>query len=407
MGEWIGRGRKARRAYGFDEVAIVPGSVTVDPADTDISWQLGDLRVDLPIIAAGMDGVVSPSFAIEFSRYGGLAMFNLEGVWTRYEDPAPICEEIAQASPEHATELVQRLYEPPIREELIGQRIEEIKACGGLAMVSSIPQRAARFGALAREAGVDVFVVQSTVSTVRYESSNCHALDIAGLVKAMGDTPVLVGNCVTYETTLGLMQAGVAGVIIGVGPGAACTTRGVLGVGVPQVTATADAAAARDFLHKSTGRHCPVITDGGMSVGGDICKAFVSGADAVIVGSAFAKAVEAPGRGHHWGMATPHHNLPRGTRVRVGTTGSLREILIGPAHLDDGSQNLVGAIRTCMGLVGARTIRELHLAELIIAPAIKSEGKIFQQAQHLGMHTLDNGRAQEPWKRSEKITASL
>lgn len=385
MGEWIGRGRKARRSYGLDEVAIVPGSKTIDPDDTDLSWEIQGQRIELPIMAAAMDGVVSPSFAIEFSKYGGLAMLNLEGVWSRYEDPSDILHEIAQATPGLATELVQKLYEPPLQEKFIGQRIEQIKKAGAKAIVSAIPQRAARFGQLAKEAGVDLFVLQSTVCTPNHESVTGQVLNIAKFIQDMAPVPVLVGNCVTYETTLELMETGAAGVIIGIGPGAACTTRGVLGVGVPQVTATADAAAARNFYHNRTGRYVPIITDGGMSAGGDICKAFVSGADAVIVGSAFAKAEEAPGHGFHWGMATPHHNLPRGTRVKVGTTGSLKNILVGPAHLDDGSQNLVGAIKTCMGYVGAKTIREFQLAELVIAPAIKSEGKVFQQSQSIGM----------------------
>ena len=385
MGEWIGRGRKARRAYGFDEVAIVPGTTTIDPEDTDISWQIDGQKIDLPIMAAAMDGVVSPSFAIEFSKYGGLAILNLEGVWTRFEDPSEIYAEIAQASPAKATELVQKLYEPPIQERLIGRRIETIKSAGAKAIVSSIPQKAKRFGALAKEAGVDIFVVQSTVSSARHESTRYSILNMADFVKEMAPVPVIVGNCVTYEATLELMETGAAAVLIGIGPGAACTTRGVLGVGVPQVTATADGAAARDLYYKRTGRYVPIITDGGMSVGGDICKALASGADALIVGSAFAKAKEAPGRGYHWGMATPHQNLPRGTRVQVKTTGTLKEILIGPARLDDGSQNLIGAIKTCMGYVGARTVREFQMAELIIAPAIKSEGKIFQQTQHIGM----------------------
>ncbi len=386
MGEWIGRGRKARRSYGFDEVAIVPGSVTIDPDDTDISWKINDQQIGLPIMAAAMDGVVSPSFAIEFSKFGGLAILNLEGVWSRYDDPSEILTEIAQATPEKATQLVQHLYEPPLDEKFIGRRIETIKAAGAKAVVSAIPQRAEHFGQLAKEASVDVFVVQSTVSTAHHFSSQNRALDIAAFVKAMAPVPVIVGNCVTYETTLELIETGVAGVLIGIGPGAACTTRGVCGVGVPQVTATADAAAARDQHFKMTGRHVSIITDGGMSVGGDICKALAAGADAVTVGSAFAKATEAPGGGFHWGMATPHHNLPRGTRVRVGTTGSLETILVGPAHLDDGSQNLVGAIKTCMGYVGAPTIREFQQAEMVIAPAIQSEGKIFQRAQHIGMH---------------------
>lgn len=385
MAEWIGRGRKARRAYGFDEIAIVPGALTIDPEETDISVTIGGRTIGMPIIAAAMDGLVSPAMAIEFSRLGGLAILNLEGVWTRFDDPSDIYARIRTATAAEATELVQKLYEPPIREELVGRRIEEIKRAGAMAIVSSIPQKAERFGALAKEAGADFFVVQSTVSSVRHESARYASLDLAGFVRRMGEVPVLVGNAVTFEATLELMEAGVAGVLIGIGPGAACTTRGVLGVGVPQVTATADGAAARDFHYKRTGRYVPIITDGGMSTGGDICKALASGADAVVVGSAFAKAKEAPGGGYHWGMATPHANLPRGTRVHVGTTGTLEEILFGPARLDDGSQNLVGAIRTCMGYVGARTLQQFQLAELVIAPAIKSEGKIFQASQRVGM----------------------
>lgn len=384
MGEWIGRGRKARRAYGFDEIAIVPGSVTINPAEVDISWEMAGKRYGLPIIAAAMDGVVDPQFAITMGKMGGLAILNLEGVWTRYDDPTQILYDIANSTPERATELVQQLYQPPVREELITKRIAQIKAAGVPTIVSSIPQKAERYAQLAEEAGCDIFVVQSTVSTVRHISSEYRMLDIASLVKTTR-MAVMVGNCVTYETALELMEAGPAAVIIGIGPGAACTSRGVLGIGVPQVTATVDGAAARDEYFRRTGRYVPIITDGGMNVGGDICKAFAAGADAVIVGSAFAKAAEAPGHGYHWGMATPHANLPRGTRIRVGTSGTLEEILFGPARLDDGSQNLVGALRTCMGSVGAMNLRELQRAELVIAPAIKTEGKIFQAAQKIGM----------------------
>lgn len=385
MGDWIGRGRKARRSYGFDEIAIVPGSRTIDPEDTDISWELDGRKVALPILAAAMDGVVSPDFAADFGRFGGLAILNLEGVWTRYDDPAPILREIAAATPAEATVLVQRLYEPPLREELVGTRVEAIRRQGVPAIVSSTPQRAQRLGMAAKEAGADFFVLQSTISTVRHEATGYRPLDIAEFVRAMAPVPVLVGNCVTYEATLELMGTGAAAIVIGVGPGAACTTRGVLGVGVPQVTATVDAAAARDRHFKKTGRYVPILTDGGMSHGGDVCKAFASGADAVIIGSAFARAKESPGGGFHWGMATPHQNLPRGTRVHVGTSGSLEEILLGPARTDDGTQNLIGALRTCMGYLGARTVRDMHDAELVIAPAIKSEGKLYQRAQLIGM----------------------
>ena len=384
MGEWVGRGRKARRAYGFDEIALVPGRKTVDPEDVDISWEIGGQKYRLPIIAAAMDGVVDVRFAIEMGRLGGLAVLNLEGVQTRYENPDDILEEIAQATPEKATELVQKLYTPPVREDLIYQRVKAIKDGGAPAVVSAIPQRAEQYAKVALEAGVDIFVVQGTVTTVVHESLSHKALDFREFCKKM-PVPVILGNCVTYEVVLDLMATGAEGILIGIGPGAACTTRGVLGLGVPQVTAVVDAAWARDFHYKQTGRCVPVIADGGMSVGGDICKAFAGGADAVVVGSAFARAKEAPGCGYHWGMATPHANLPRGTRIHVGTTGTLEEILYGPARLDDGSQNMVGALKTCMGCVGARTMRDFQLTELVIAPEIKTEGKIFQKTQHVGM----------------------
>jgi len=384
MGEWVGRGRKARRAYGFDEIALVPGRKTVDPDDVSISWQIGGQKYPLPVIAAAMDGVVDVRFAIEMGRLGGLAILNLEGVQTRYENPDEVLEEIAQATPEEATEQVQKLYLSPVKEELIYKRIKAIKDSGAPAVVSAIPQKAEHYGKIALEAGVDIFVVQATVTTILHESSSHKALDFHEFCKKM-PVPVIIGNCVTFEVVLDLMSTGAAGVLIGIGPGAACTTRGVLGLGVPQVTAVVDAAWARDFHYKQTGHYVPIIADGGMSVGGDICKAFAAGADAVVVGSAFARAEEAPGRGYHWGMATPHANLPRGTRIHVGTTGTLEEILLGPARLDDGSQNLVGALKTCMGSVGARTMREFQLTELVIAPEIKTEGKIFQKTQHVGM----------------------
>ena len=384
MGEWIGRGRKARRAYGFDEIALVPGEITIDPDDVDISWALGGQQIALPIMAAAMDGVVSPQFAIDMGQLGGLAILNLEGVWTRYEDPTDILHEIASADTDTATKLVQKLYQPEIKEELISRRIEEIKAGGSKAIVSSIPVKADRYGDLSVEAGADFFVVQATVISQRHFATAYKSVDLEQLCKKM-PVPVIIGNCVTYETALELMACGPDGILVGIGPGAACTTRGVLGLGVPQVTATVDCGAARDFHFKQTGKYISVITDGGMSTGGDLCKAFACGADAVVIGSAFAKAKEAPGGGFHWGMATPHRHLPRGTRVRVGQTGTLEEILVGPAHLDDGSQNLAGALRTCMGNVGARDVREFQLTEICIAPAIKTEGKIFQQAQRIGM----------------------
>ena len=384
MGMWIGIGRKARRCYAFDEIALVPGSLTINPNEVDTKCQIGKLEFAVPILAAGMDGVVNTKFAIEMSELGGLAVLNLEGVQTRYENPEEVIEKIVTASPDNATELVQSVYLEPIKEELVTRRIEEIKKAGSIAVVSSIPQRAERFGRIAEEAGVDIFIVQSTVTTTKHMSSEYKSLDFEKFCKSMS-VPVVVGNCVTYEVAVELINTGIDGLLVGIGPGAACTTRGVLGIGVPQVTATADAAAARDFHHKQTGRYVAIITDGGMVSGGDICKAFACGADAVMVGSAFARAKEAPGKGYHWGMATPDVNLPRGTRIHVGTTGSLREILFGPAKVDDGSQNLMGALRTSMGALGAKDIKEMQLTKIIIAPAIQTEGKIFQTVQRVGM----------------------
>ncbi len=384
MGEFVGRGRKARRCYGFDEISLVPGQVTVNPAEVDTSWEVNGKRFRVPIIAAAMDGVVDVSFAVKMSQLGGLAVLNLEGVQTRYENPNEVLDRIASASAEEATKLVQDVYLEPIKEKLISQRIQEIKKGKGIAAVSTIPQKAEHYGPIAQEAGCEVFVVQSTVTTVKHIATAYKILDFRKFCKTM-KIPVIIGNAVTYQVVLDLLDTGAAALLIGIGPGAACTTRGVLGIGVPQVTATIDAAAARDFYHKKTGRYVPIVTDGGMNRGGDVCKAFACGADAVMIGSAFARAKEAPGRGYHWGMATPHANLPRGTRIHVGVTGTLEEILFGPARLDDGSQNLMGALQTCMGNVGARNIKELQLTELIIAPSIQTEGKIFQKAQRVGM----------------------
>ena len=391
MGMWIGRNRKARVTYGFDEIALVPGEVTINPAEVDTSFSIpkpdGDaIKLAIPILASAMDGVTDVKFCIEMGKLGGLGVVNLEGVQTRYDDPAEVLDKIAKADKEEVTELIQKAYLEPIKPKLITKRIQELKKAGVLAAVSSIPQKAEEFGKIAQEAGVDVFVVQSTVSTVRHISTQYKSLDLARFCKEM-KAPVIIGNAVTYNVTRELMNCGVAGVLIGVGPGAACTSRGVLGLGVPQVTATVDCAAARDYYHKKTGKYVPIITDGGMSKGGDVCKALACGSDAVMVGSAFARAKEAPGRGNHWGMATPHANLPRGTRIKVGITGSLKQILFGPATVDDGSQNLVGAITTCMGNVGAANIREFQETEIIIAPSIKTEGKLFQTVQSVGMGT--------------------
>ena len=385
MGIFIGRGRKARQCYGFDDIALAPGDITINPDDVEVKWKLGETEFYVPIIAAAMDGVVDTKFAVAMGKLGGLAVLNLEGVQTRYENPDEVYNKIAKASPEEATQLVQDIYKEPIKEGLISTRIEEIKSAGVPAIVSAIPQKAERFGMIAKETGVDFFVVQSTVTTVKHVSSQYKTFDLAKFCKDMSPVPVIVGNTCSYEVSLQLMETGIDALLVGIGPGAACTTRAVLGIGVPQVTATIDCASARDFHFTQTGRYVPIITDGGMSIGGDICKAFACGADAVMVGSAFARAKEAPGRGYHWGMATPHANLPRGTRIHVGTTGTLKQILFGPAELDDGSQNLMGALRTSMGNIGASSIKEMQLTKIIVAPAFQTEGKVFQKAQRVGM----------------------
>ncbi len=380
----IGGSRRVRRAYGFDEIALVPGRVTVNPNEVDVSWSLAGKKYKIPILAAAMDGVVDVEFAIAMGKLGGVAVLNLEGVQTRYENPDQVLEKIASVDPDEATKLVQQIYQEPIKEELISKRIAQIKKSGCDCVVSAIPQRAEKFGKIAERAGCDIFVVQSTVASKEHESSEYSILDYEKFCSEM-NIPVIVGNCVTYQVAMDLMESGAAAILVGIGPGAACTTRGVLGIGVPQVTATVDVATARDDYFKKTKKYTPVITDGGMRTGGDICKAFASGADAVMIGSSLARAKEAPGRGYHWGMATPHYNLPRGTRIYVGTAGSLEEILLGPARVDDGSQNLIGALQTAMGSLGVKNIKQMHEVEIIIAPSIQTEGKLFQRVQGVGM----------------------
>ena len=384
MAEWIGINRRARRCYGFDEVALVPGSQTVNPNEVDASFKFSGKNFKIPILAAAMDGVVDVKFAIEMSRLGGIAVLNLDGIQTRYENADEVLEEISKATTQKATELIQTVYTTPIKEKLVTKRVAEIKKAKAMAVVSCIPANAERFSKLAIDAGVDIFVIQSTVATLKHVSKEYKSLDLIKFCKSI-KIPVILGNCVTYETTLELMGTGASGLLIGIGPGAACTTRGVLGIGVPQVTSTVDAAGARDFYFKRTGKYVSIITDGGMNRGGDICKAFACGADAVMIGSSFARAKEAPGRGFHWGMATSHVNLPRGTRIQVGTTGELKDILLGPAKVDDGSQNLLGALKTSMGSLGASNLKEMHDVEIIIAPSIQTEGKIFQVGQRVGM----------------------
>jgi IMP dehydrogenase len=371
-----------RRAYGFDEVAIVPGGHhTINPELVELSFKLGHLDFQLPFVAAAMDGVVDVGLAVEFSKHGGLAVLNLEGVQTRYADPAPVLADIAAAPRSEVTALMQKVDSAPMKPELIGERIQQIKAAGGIAAVSATPMNTKKFAPIARDAGVDVFVVQSTVTSARHISRSEKGLIFDELVREMRDTPVVVGNTVTFAATKELMETGVAAVLVGVGPGAACTSREVLGIGVPQVTATIDAAAARDTYYRESGRYVPIVTDGGVSNGGAMCKAFAAGADAVMLGSILAATEEAPGRGHHWGMATPHRELPRGTRVKVANDTTLRQTLFGPTSRTDGRENLVGALRTAMGTCGARTIRDFQKTEMVIAPSIKTEGKSYQMAQ--------------------------
>jgi IMP dehydrogenase len=381
----IGRGKTARRAYGIDEIALVPGGKTLDPNVADTFWEVGGIRREIPIIASAMDGVVDVDMAVKLSDLGALGVINLDGIQTRYDDPTPILEKIASVGVTEFVSLMQELYAEPVKPELIQKRIREIKEKGGIACASSIPVNAFKYGAIAAEAGCDLFFLQSTVvSTTHIAAEGLVSLDLAKFCKEM-PIPVLMGNCVTYDVTLELLRAGAAGVLVGIGPGAACTSRGVLGVGIPQATAVADCAAAREEFFKETGKYVPIIADGGLITGGDICKSIACGADAVMIGSPFARAKEAPGRGFHWGMATPSPVLPRGTRIRVGTTGSLEQILRGPAGLDDGTHNLLGALKTSMGTLGAGTIREMQQVEVVIAPSLLTEGKVYQKAQQLGM----------------------
>jgi len=384
MAEWIGIGRRARRCYGFDEIALAPGRITINPEEVNTSWEFCGKKFSVPIMAAAMDGVVDVNFAVAMSKLGGIAALNLDGVQTRYDNPNEVLEDISKATPEKATNLIQKIYTSPIKEKLIGKRVEEIKKKGGYAAVSCIPQNASKFAKIAQAAGADCFIVQSTVTTTQHVAKRYTPLDLYKFCKET-KIPVILGNCVTYNVTLELLETGCAAVLVGVGPGAACTTRGVLGIGVPQVTATVDCAGARDFYYQKTGKYIPIITDGGMRRGGDVCKAFACGADAVMIGSTFARAKEAPGRGFHWGMATSHGNLPRGTRISVGVSGSLEQILFGPAAVDDGSQNLMGALSTSLGSLGAKDLREMHFVEIIIAPSIQTEGKLFQASQKVGM----------------------
>ena len=379
----IGIGKTGRRAYGFDEVAIVPSRRTRDPDDVDISWEIDAWTFALPMLAASMDGVVSPASAIEIGKLGGLAVLNLEGLQTRYEDPEPVLDEIAALSDDKATRRMQELYREPIQEELIVRRIRQVRDGGVIAAASLTPQRVAKYAHLVLEAELDILVIQGTVVSAEHVSTRTEPLNLKEFI-ANFDLPVIVGGCASYQTALHLMRTGAVGVLVGVGPGAACTSRGVLGIGVPQATAIADAAGARMEHLRETGRYVHVIADGGMRTGGDIAKAIACGADAVMIGSPLAKAYEAPGRGFHWGMATFHPDLPRGTRVATRRIGSLSEILVGPAHENDGTLNLFGALRTSMATTGYGSVKEFQKAEVIVAPAVKTEGKALQKAQGVG-----------------------
>jgi IMP dehydrogenase len=380
----IGIGKSGRRAYGFDDIAIVPSRRTRDPDDIDISWDLDAYHFELPLLASAMDGVVSPRIAVELGRLGGLGVLNLEGLWTRYDDPDPVYAEIASLPDAEATKRMQEIYAEPIKPELIGRRVAEIKETGVVAAASLTPQRVARYHRFGLEAGLDILVIQGTVVSAEHVSSSSEPLNLKTFI-AHYDLPVIVGGCASYATALHLMRTGAAGVLVGVGPGAACTTRGVLGIGVPMATALADAAGARIRHLEETGRYVQVIADGGMRTGGDVAKAIACGADAVMIGSPLARAVEAPGRGHHWGMATFHPDLPRGTRVRTSPLGTLKEILLGPAPVNDGSMNLFGGLRTSMATTGYQTVKEFQKAEVMVAPALQTEGKLLQRSQGVGM----------------------
>lgn len=372
--------KEMRRCYSFDEVALVPGDITVNPEQVNVDFTVGNFTFPLPILASAMDAVVDARFTALLSRLGGLAVLNLEGVQTRYEDADAVLAKVASVPDDEVTPFLQKVYSEPIKETLVAERIKEIKRSGAICAASVTPHNTKQLAPVAAEAGVDIFVVQSTVTSTRHLSRSYHGLVFSELCQLM-PSPIIVGNCVSYSAALALMREGIAGVLVGVGPGAACTTREVLGVGVPQVTATMDCAVAREQYLKETGRYVAVITDGGIRTGGDLCKAFASGADAVMLGSVLAQAHEAPGRGFHWGMANPHPALPRGTRIRVGTSGSLEQILLGPASVTGGTQNFIGALRTAMGMCGAHSIKEMQRVEMVLAPSIKTEGKFFQALQ--------------------------
>ena len=380
----IGLGKSGRRAYGFDDIAIVPSRRTRDPEDVDISWQIDAYRFELPLMASAMDGVVSPATAIQIGRLGGVGVLNLEGLWTRYEDADSVLAEIAELPVEKATRRMQELYQQPIIPGLVTERIREINDAGVVSCVSVTPQRTAALLDHILAGELDMLVIQGTVVSAEHVSRTIEPLNLKTFIRQL-DIPVIVGGCATNKAAIHLMRTGAAGVLVGVGPGHACTTRGVLGLGVPQATAIADVRAARMRHLDETGVYCHVIADGGMATGGDISKAIVCGADAVMIGSPLAAAAEAPGRGYHWGMATFHPTLPRGARVQTATRGTLKEVLLGPANENDGKLNLFGGLRTSMATCGYVDVKEFQKAEVMVAPALMTEGKALQKSQGVGM----------------------
>ncbi|MCX6091221.1 MAG: GuaB3 family IMP dehydrogenase-related protein [Candidatus Atribacteria bacterium] len=381
---FLGKYRPARMTYGFDEVSLVPGTKTIDPQDVDLSTSLGPIKLDIPFLGAAMDGVIDPVMAVAMGKLGALGVINLEGVFSRHNNPYRVIDQLITKPQEELTHFLQTVYQEPIQPRFVTQRIKEIKAQGVITAASVTPARADTLGRIAIDAGLDLIVIQSTVTTPHFVSSQARIFDLEKFCQE-SPIPVIIGNCATYDVALALMRAGASGILVGIGPGAACTTRAVLGIGIPQITATVDTAAARTDYWKATGRYVSIITDGGMRVGGDVAKAIASGADAVMLGSPFASAQEAPGKGYHWGMATPDPNLPRGTLVKVGIKGTLKEILFGPSHVTDGTMNFVGALRGSMGSLGVKNLQEMQQVQIDISPNIWSEGKFLQKTQGVGM----------------------
>jgi IMP dehydrogenase len=374
--------KQLKQSYGFDEVAIVPGDVTINPDQTSTEFSIADYTFSIPFLTSAMDSVVDVNLAIQINKLGGLGVLNLDGIQARYENPDEVLDRIAKASDAEVTGLLQQVYKEPIKENLVGDRVRAIKQAGAVCAISLVPANTKRLTPIVEEAGADILVVQSTVTSARHISKSYRGLIFSEMVDQTR-MPIVVGNCVSYNACLELMRTGIAGVLVGVGPGAACTSREVLGIGVPQITATIDCAAARDEYYRESGRYIPIITDGGLRKGGDVCKAFAAGTDAVMIGSPFARTKEAPGRGYHWGMSHPHPALPRGTRIKVGTTTTLEKLLFGPTSIVHGTENLVGALRTAMGFCGAANIQEMHNAEMVIAPSLPTEGKYYQMTQRV------------------------